>query len=699
MPKSILFNIETQTEDGQVISLCHINENTLALEASEAARRMFKLNRSLFDRINGSTKMLGGSLYRQEIIKQKANVNRLMVRVDDKFETNEKEISQLFFENNILKKQQRGETKNGVKVDFDPELLKDSSQNSFFDANNITADDLNDMKTICSIEEISLFQDMGVKTLMITDDLQERKSLIKVSYRIELQVDTNFIEYINLILERLDESSKFITKYLNNIETGMYYDNANLKFKEEYSKSVLSQLGINSESISANLGSQRIKNSDFGKAALNYYNASLLLSNNVDKGVYGEILKSILPTPKSSPSSILSSLSKIALLSSRIRQEYLSEDKNSKSDSNYSRINSSQTKSNKLEAFALESLDIEKEKLGYSIFSNDQKGLNKFTIGDYTGRYMEEKAKYYPSLSIDNKFLTGQEKSSFSRLDNAPSCLTPSKLVLGDKSISTNRGMFNMPINEVRQFRLAKSARAQQTNSQVFPNSLSRGRMSGDIMSSFNIQVGPPKKTLLGRATEQKIDPYVDAKDLLGDASQFSTISTTSLISSLRRVMRREDKRILSIVSDIVPRRFLRKEKAIGSIREIQLTNPKSNSRAMIMKKEIQLEDIPPQIKYMMTPEFSPNPQSDPLKNAESREIIEETQKNIFLIRALVGFEKDAEGFLDVYRPIYKDLKGDVLNSGRPILAKAYDYEIPELGIVKDKFAATIYNNLIYIRG
>jgi len=100
-----------------------------------------------------------------------------------------------------------------------------------------------------------------------------------------------------------------------------------------------------------------------------------------------------------------------------------------------------------------------------------------------------------------------------------------------------------------------------------------------------------------------------------------------------------------------------------------------------------------------MTPEFSPNPQSDPLKNAESREIIEETQKNIFLIRALVGFEKDAEGFLDVYRPIYKDLKEDVLSSGRPILAKAYDYEIPELGIVKDKFAATIYSNLIYIRG
>ena len=40
-----------------------------------------------------------------------------------------------------------------------------------------------------------------------------------------------------------------------------------------------------------------------------------------------------------------------------------------------------------------------------------------------------------------------------------------------------------------------------------------------------------------------------------------------------------------------------------------------------------------------------------------------------------------------------------VLETSGPILAKAYDYEVPELGIVKDKFAATIYSNLIYIRG
>jgi len=223
--------------------------------------------------------------------------------------------------------------------------------------------------------------------------------------------------------------------------------------------------------------------------------------------------------------------------------------------------------------------------------------------------------------------------------------------------------------------------------------------MSGDVMSDFNIQIGAPKKTLLGRATEQEIDPYVDAKELLGSVSDFSTNNPAELLRKFRRIMSREDKRILSIVSDIVPRRFLRKKKAVGSIKELQISNPKSNTRSLSLKKEINFSEIPPQIKFMMTEEFNPNPQSDPLKNAESRELIEETQKNLFLVRALVGFEKDQEGFLDVYRPVLEDLKQDVLTSGRPILAKAYDYEIPELGIVKDKFAATIYSNLIYIRG
>ena len=145
--------------------------------------------------------------------------------------------------------------------------------------------------------------------------------------------------------------------------------------------------------------------------------------------------------------------------------------------------------------------------------------------------------------------------------------------------------------------------------------------------------------------------------------------------------------------------KFLRDEKAIKSVKEIQFSNPKSKIRKLLNAQQLRIEEIPPHVKFMMSKAFNPNPNSDPLKNNESREIIEETQKNLFLIRALVGFENDQDGFANLRSPIYKQMEPSILSSGLPFIAKAIDYEIPELGIVKDKFAATIYNNLIYIKG
>ncbi len=68
------------------------------------------------------------------------------------------------------------------------------------------------------------------------------------------------------------------------------------------------------------------------------------------------------------------------------------------------------------------------------------------------------------------------------------------------------------------------------------------------------------------------------------------------------------------------------------------------------------------------------------------------------MVKALSGFGKNSKGFIDVHNPIWTQVNSEILSSGRPILTKAYNYELPELGIVKDNFLATIYNNLTYIR-
>jgi hypothetical protein len=700
MNKSLVFNIETQTQNDEILSLCFINENTLALETSEIARKMFRLNRALFNKINGSTKMMGGTLYRNEITRPKHNTNRLQVKIDNRFTSREIEISKLFFDNNILKNQQRAITSNGRKIDFDPNMLKGASSGNFLDSENLTFDDIQDMNIVCSIEEISLFEDQGVKAILITDRLEERRSLLKVAYRLELNVDTDFKEYLDLIIERLTKSIKFLTQYISNINNSSHYDSLNHTFKPSFSTKILSSLGLSPEKTNYDLSSQTVKQSDYGQAAINYYNALLLLGNNVGKEIYGQTLRSLLPTSKTTPEAITETLNSMSRLLSDIKGQYKSTKNKPGSNKDYSKINRASTKNNLLEVISTESFDIEKEKLGYSIFSSKQSGLNEFSTEGYKTRYVLEQMKYYPKIQLEDAgYMTPDEKNKFSRLDNQPSFLTPVELILPNKKITTNRGMKNINPNDIRQFRLAKSARAQSRMSEAYPTSTSRSRVSGDIMSKFNIQIGNPRKTLLSRPTEQQIDPLVGVEYYVGNSSTFATISPISLSKSFKRIMSQQDKRVLSIVSDIVPRRFLRQEKAVKSIKDLQISNPKSLIRSNVTAQSIDLTAIPPQVKYMCTPAFNPNPQSDPLKNAESREIIEETQKNLFLIRAHVGFHHDNDGLINVHSPIYVPLDITVLQSGKPILAKAYGYEVPELGIVKDKFSATIYSNLIYIRG
>lgn len=701
MKKSITIKVETETEDRDVISLCYINEKTIALEISDIARTMFRKNKPLFDKLNNSTRLLGGALYRQEVTKPLPNSNSLSTRMLNSYDYVEKEISQLYFEENVLRRQQRAISKLGRKFDFDPKKISSQNTGGGFDPKNLSLDDVNESEIICTVEEISLFQNQGIKTILITDTLNDVKSILEVGYRIEVAVDTEFRDYLNYVIRQAENSLTFLTAYSESLFYPQNY-NAKMKmFTEEFREGIMSGLGL-SGSMKKSLTSPTVKNSQFGKVATSLYNLSLLLSSGVNDSIYSKALQSILPTGRTSPKSVDSFLRKYSSLLEVVKKEYGVRSKQIRRASNsFSRISEGKVFQNSIQATTVEKFSLEQEKLGYSVFSDKQKGLNKFSASDYNRRISAERAKYYPSINLadDSSFLTPSEKSEFLNMSNAVAFLTPTSLIMGDDRIKTNRGMRNMPINKIREFRLAKSSRAQQLNSTRNPVSYSRAQITNNVMASFNVVVSKPTSTILSRSFDENLDPLIDAKNYLGEDSLFVTDNPAQLKKQFKRLVREEDRKILGIVSDIVPRRFLRNKRAIKSIKEIQFSNPKSKIRRLATAQELRISEIPPHVKFMMSKNFNPNPNSDPLKNNESRQIIEETQKNLFLIKALTGFEKDADGFLDIKNPIYKQIESSDFSSGKSVLAKAYDYEIPELGIVKDKFAPTIYNNLIYIRG
>ena len=700
MKKTMHFTIETQTEDQEIISICHLNEKTISLELSDVARKMFKLNRSLFDKINSTTKLLGGLVYREQIKTGKQNINKLGVKLLNKYDYEEVQILSLNFTSNSMNKRQSILTKNGKRIDFDPSELTNKEDLGPLDPQNLTFDDVAVSTMICEIEEIDLFQDQGVKTYMLKDFMKDSEGSYNVAYRLEIRAETEFKEYVEFILKELDKSISFLLSYSNSIDAPTNYNPRTLEFKKSFKDSILNQLQITDETASVNLNNNKIKNSDFGRAALNYYNSMLLLSPDVSKNLYGKIIKGLLPTSRTSPNNIRNILDNFQALSERIRKEYNIFNKDTKASRFSSKISSTKNSVKEFVSSTTEKFDIEKEPLGYNVFSETQNGLNKFTTSTYRQRIGAEEAKYYPSIDIsdETRFMRSRERAAFTRNTNAPSFVTPANLVMGKKKITCSRGIANIDINDVREFRVAKSARAVQMQKTNYPSGLANARLSKNVMADFNIVIGSPTTPILERATDIEIDPLQDVKNYVGESSYFTTNNPEFIYKNFKRLMDKADNRVFAIVSDAIPGRFLRQNGSIDSIKELQLSNKKSKLRRLVSEERINFEEVPPQIKAMMSKSFNVNPNIDPLKNRESRAIIDETLKNVFLVKALVGFEMDEDGFPDLNRPIMENMSESSL-SGKPILAKAYNYEVPELGVVKDKFTPTIYNNLLYVRG
>jgi len=698
MSKSTSLTIETQTEASEVISTCHVNERMLALETSFVANKMLRLNKDLFVRINKSTKLIGGTLFRQEITRASTGENRLHVGIGNHYDSKDVEIASLAFKGGVLKKQKRILTKSGKKIDFDPLKVSNENNGGFLNPEALSPDDIRDAELICTVEEMYLFQDTGVKSFIITDNLKRKRSLLEVGYQIQLIVQSDFKGYVEYVIKEAESSLKFLTTYLNSLSFGNIYDSVKLEFKKEYAEKVMTSLGIDLGSEAVDLGQSRIKNSEFGRAAMAFYNLQSLLSPSVNKNIYSKVMKLVLPTNKTTPIAINSFIRNFNSTLEMVRFEYFRSEKQTKKEKKFSRVPQGSVITNMVQAVSTERLELEQDLLGYSVFS-DTDNVDMFSRDNYKQRLVEEQAKYYPKIDVSDttSFLTKKEAAAFGRVDNAPAFLTPTSLVMGDRRIKTRRGMNNVDIDDIRQFRMAKSIREQQKK--ISRKHATNNKVTIDALSALNVTISSPKIPILTRSISQDIDPLVDAKYYVGDSSGFTTSNPIALLKNFKRIMSKEDKRILSITADIIPRRFLRNRRSIDSIKEIQFSNPHSIVRKLAVEETLPINSLPPQVKFMMSKDFNPNPLTDPLKNSESREIIEETQKNLFVIRALVGFEDNENGFLNVHSPLWRQMSGNILESDRPTLAKAEHYEIPELGVVKDNFLATIYSNLIYIRG
>jgi len=691
MNKSIKFTIETESDDGEILGLIFINEKTISLQTSEIARKIKSINMPLFSKINDMTKLLRGRILRREIYDSSDyEQGKLRVKKSTPTKFKDFEVCRLLFEDNRLKRQGRILTTRNKPIDFFYDTLIVSSTIDNLNPEKLSKEDVDNGKLISQIAELHLDLGPGIKTLLFKDCDKDRESLEKVSYILELNVSDFFEEYVRTISKRLDSSIEFLKKYHNSSMILGNYDYSNNVFSEKFVNDTMR--GVTSATPSnLDVSSESVKGSKIGQASINYFNTMKLLRSNVGEEVYYQIVRDLLPLSNNNPEKILMTLNKFEQARDLFLKTY--DMSKTKKTSQFSKIFQKPKNSSNFLSAETQVYNVQKHLLGYNIFSEKHSGIVSMTPVDYTNRFLAEQAKYYPNLNIEQEsgFLLKKEKTDFYNNSSHPAYLTPSSLIFGKKRISTSRGVINMNPDDFKMFRMAK------THLLIDNQGIqSRNKTSQNTMSRLNITIEAPKKTILDRKVEESADPLIDSRYYIGDSSQFLTKDLDSIYKRFKTVLNKEDKKILDIVSSVVPRKFLVKNGSIKTIKDLQLSNKKSNIRKLISDKSIDIIKIPPQIKSMMSTNYS-NSMVDPLQNLELEPVISETQKNIFIVKALVGFEMEG-GVPNFFRPIYTDLSNKLIETyNRPMIAKAYDFEIPELGILKDNYAATIYNNLIII--
>ena len=675
MTKAAILQIETQSQNNQVVVLAHINQKILALENSFVANLLYKNNLKLFKQINKSTKLTGGRLTRLTVLDSVFDYNKSGNLIKKPGKTISEEVSSLVFEDGKFKKSERRRFGKFRKTDImQGGTGRTSVGKNVLDINDPTDEDIRESILICKTQEIELFRSKGIRTILFRDFLNNQSVVSEVSYSFEFEFESYFEDHVLFTLNKMKKSIKFIRGHLESIKQYRAYNFKTQTWDGKYVTETMRALGINydTKSLFVNMGNNKLKSSDYAKAANSYHNCTLLVPKDQESLSYEHMVKTLLPTSITNPGKMQILLEKFMRLETIVRKVYYGDRQKLHNIYDKPMVSRKKKYKNSYRVETTELFELKSNKLGYNVFSNVQNGLVTFSQKQYNERANLESA------------YGGGGSAHF---------LTPTGLRMGEKVIDVRENLNKISIDDVRKFRLLKAGYAKIYNSTKFPSQVPDNKIISNTLTSFNISISPPTPSAMESKREGEIDPYEDAQNYVGQDSFFITDASGHIIKQSINISQQQQQATINLISDIMPK-SLKPTEAITSVAEFSKKNSKY-SLAM-QNPNIKL-DIPPQISSLLGKGTAGG--ADLLKNRNSSPIIWESQMNVFLIKALIGFEDDEFGFPDLNRPIVKKLDRVTLLKPGNKIAKAYLYEIPEIGWFSDIVPVTIYNNLVYIQG
>lgn len=695
MSKPVHIEVASQSKEGSILLLCHVDMEGIALETSEAARIIYKNNRALFDKINSKTRFIGGSILKTTVDKKDDGFTRTFSQTVITKDYKEIEIANVSMQGKEILPFTRIKNKKGTLIDVDMNNLRPEDEKGPESNRRLSEADVKYSQKISEIFPLRLSEEemTSISTFACRDYFSEKDMSRDHSYRIRIAAASDFDEYVRFVLRKLNESMGFVNRYISSISRSNAYVDG--KFKKIFAKRIFESIGVDYNSESRIFfNDPQIKSSQFGEAALNYYNGMLLFNSNIGSQSYNKIIDHLLPFKNNSFANIEKVKQMLASLETRIVNEFGIKRKTFKDivDPGKTNKNIKIIESNRTEVYTMQ-----RNVLGYYIFKTDKtvESVTVLTVEEYRKRFIEEQAKYYPTIDPGPAadFMSSTDRGKFLS-GNRLAHLTPERIVMGDRSLDVNRGVANTDASFITDFRIVKAATAEnrmRTKIEAPYTPVS------DSLASLGISIGRPKKSLNERSTFESIDPLIDSEKYLGKTSNFVMSDIVKVNIPKSNVQLKEEDTAKRILSSIASTMYLSKPGKAKSINNIKLTNPHSNTRKAIQAGVVDLDTIPPQIKNMTTINFQANESIDPLAVQDTAAVIEETQANVYTMVKLSGFEKDSEGKTNLSAPIFKEVTEEDMALGG-VLIKAVEYENAELGILKDKYSGTIYDNLTYVR-
>ena len=473
MNKPVHIEVVSQSKEGTILMLCHLDKQAMALESSNAARIIFKNNRKLFDKLNSSTKFVGGIIYKSVVAKKDLDFSSVGSQKQISLDYREVEIANVSMVNDQISPIIRIKNQKGTMIDVDINTLRPENENGPESNRRLSRIDVEKSTKISEILPLRLFhKDSNVITSFACRDHFSANDMGRnYSYRMKISVVSDFDDYISFVLNKIEESISFINRYLSSISRSSSYVNG--VFKQEFSKRILESIGINYNSEDrVFLDDDSIMKSDFGQLAINLFNGELLFDANKSKDLYGRTVKNLLPFKSTSIDSIFKVKESLETLRDKIFNVF-----NKKKRTFKNEVYPGRTSKNIkiLESDRTPLYTLQRHVHGYYIFKPSPLSNNgtiiqshtELSIDEYKRRFVEEQAKYYPTVdpgpSAD--FMSQKQRNDFIS-GNRVAYITPERMVMGDRFMDVNSGVANIDSKFVVVIVAAISA-ARLSNSEV----------------------------------------------------------------------------------------------------------------------------------------------------------------------------------------------------------------------------------------